>query len=184
MPDQNLPSLKTVGNKNASRTVGRLAVQVGVGAGLLCGLWVLGLHLSDNNAFGPKRLIAYFVVPLLVVASQWLLKQALVPLKAGFLRAWAAGTMTAVVAATVTALSVLGVGKLVGPAAMERNRQEMLVIAKVERANIEKLSGKAGYEAQLAYLSRITIEDIALNDFRTLLLAAFLALPGAVFFRE
>lgn len=164
--------------------VGRVAVQTGLGAGLLCGLWVLGLQLTGNNAFGPKRLIAYFAVPLLVVASQWVLRQALAPLKAGFLRAWAVGTMTAVVAATVTALTVLGVGRLAGSAAMERNRQEMLSIAKVERGNIEKLSGKAGYERQVAYLARISSEDIALNDFRTLLLAAFLALPGAVFFRE
>jgi hypothetical protein len=184
MPDQDLLQPQTVGNENASRLLGRVAVQFGVGAGLLCGLWVLGLQLSGNNAFGPKRLIAYFAVPLLVVASQWRLKQALAPLKTGFLRAWAVGTMTAVVAATVTALAVLGVGELAGPAAMERNRQELLSIAKVERANIEKLSGKAGYEAQLTYLGRISVDDIALNDFRTLLLAAFLALPGAVFFRE
>jgi hypothetical protein len=173
MPDQNLLQPKAIGNENAARKVARVAVQVGVGAGLLCGLWVLGLQLTGNNAFGPKRLIVYFAVPLLVIASQWLLKQALAPVKTGFL-----------VAATVTALSVLGVGQLAGPAAMESNRQEMLSIAKVERANIEKLSGKAGYEAQLKYLAQIPVEDIALTDFRNLLLAAFLALPGAVFFRE
>lgn len=184
MPAQELPPTKPVETENAARTVVRVALQTGVGAGLLCGLWVLGLQLSGNNAFGPKRLIAYFVVPLLVVASQWLLKQALAPLKTGFLRAWAVGSLTALLAATVTALSVLGVGKLAGPAAMERNRQELVSIAKVERANIEKLNGKAGYEDQLKYLAQIPVEDIALTDFRTLLLAAFLALPGAVFFRE
>jgi hypothetical protein len=184
MPDQNLPTIDAPEIKIAAEIMVRLAVQFGVGVGLVCGLWLLGLHLTGNNAFGPKHIIVYFLVPLAVIASQWVLRQRLAPAKPGLGRALAVGVLTAVLAASVAAASVIGVGNTVGKQAMDRNRQEMLVIAKVERANIEKLSGKAGYQSQLEHLARVTVQDIALNDFRSLLLVAIFALPGAVFFRE
>ena len=186
MAELNSPKTGASPTETASATTVRTALRFGVGIGVACGLWLLGLHLTGNNAFGPKRLLVHFAVPVAVVLSQWALRRALLPGKPGLGRALGVGALTALIAATVAAASVLGLSQVAGEPALERNRQELLTIARAERANLLKHSGgEAGYQQHLAYLGQLSARDLAQNDFsKILLLGLIFALPGGIFFRE
>lgn len=168
-----------------SALVVRLALRCGVGLGVLYGLWSAGLHLSGQNAFGPKRLLAQFALPLAVVGSQWWLRQASRPVAPGLGRALAVGGLTALIGAGLVAASVAGLGRGAGPAATVRNQQEMVQIARAERDYLVKQGGERGYQQQVAQLARLTPGDVARNDFSKLVfLGLVFGLPGGVFFRE
>jgi hypothetical protein len=186
MAEMNLPETTAPQSDSSSGMVWRLALRFGVGVGLLCSLWLLGLHLTGNNAFGPKRLMVQFTVPIAVVACQWALRRALLPGKPGFGRALAAGGLTTVIGAAIAAGSLYGLANGAGETAMARNRSEMLAIARAEREYLLKRAGsEAAYQQHLTQLSKLTVTDLAQNDFsKILMLGLIFGLPGAVFFRE
>ena len=171
--------------KPTSGAVLRWALRFGVGAGVLCALWLVGLQLTGNNPFGPKRLLAHFTVPIAVVASQYMLRRSLRPEKPGVGRALAVGGLTAILAALIAASSLYSLGRGAGPRAVETSRTELLEIARAEREYLVKQGGEAAYQQQLRQLERLTITDIAQNDFsKILMLGLIFALPAGVFFRE
>jgi len=187
MPSERIASqTEASSDNNSNSAMLRQALQFGVGIGLLCALWMLGLHLTGNNAFGPKRLLMHFAVPVAVVLSQWTLRRVVRPGKPGLGRSLGVGVLTTVVAATITAGSVLALGAGAGEPAMERNRQELLGIAQAEKVNLLKSGGgEAGYQQHLAFLAKLSAKDIAQNDFsKILLLGLIFAIPGGIFFRE
>lgn len=168
-----------------SALVVRLALRCGVGMGVLYGVWLAVLHMSGQNAFGPKRLLVQFALPLAVVGSQWWLRRAAQPAKPGLGRALAVGGLTALIAAGLAAASLAGLGRGAGPAATARNQQEMVQIAQAERDYLVKQGGEQGYRQQVAQLARLTPGDVARNDFSKLVfLGLIFGLPGGVFFRE
>ena len=172
--------------KPAAGGVLRWALRHGVGVGILCALWFVTLHLTGNNPFGPKRLLAEFTVPIAVVASQWALRRSVQPGKPGVGRSLAVGGLTAVLAALIAASSLYSLGQGAGPAAWQRNRAEMQEIARSERDYLVKQGGgETAYQLQLQQLGRLTATDLAQNDFsKILLLGLMFALPAGVFFRE
>ena len=168
-----------------SGMVGRWALRFGVGAGVLCAVWMLGLHLTGNNAFGPKRILPQFLVPVAAVASQWALRRSVRPSKAGLGRAVGVGVLTAMVAALIAASSLYSLGQSAGPEALRLNRAEMVEIARSQRDYLVKEGGQAAYEQQLQQLEHVTMADIARSDFiKILLLGLMFALPAGVFLRE
>lgn len=164
----------------------RWALRFGVGAGVLCALWLLVLQFTGNNPFGPKRLLAQFTVPIAVVASQWALRRGLRPEKPGVGRSLAVGGLTTVLAALIAASSLYSLGQSAGPVALERNRAELQEIARAEREYLVKQGGsEAAYQQRLQQLGQLTMMDLAQNDFsKILLLGLMFALPAGVFFRE
>lgn len=164
----------------------RLGLRFGVGMGVAYGLWLWGLHLTGNNAFGPKRMIFWFVVPVAVVASQWLLRRMFWPGAPGVGRALGVGGLTALLAAGIGAASLLGLAQGAGEPALALNRRELLEIAASQRELMVKQAGsEAAYQAHLERLRHLTAEDLARNDFsKILLLGLLFGLPAGVFLRE
>ena len=164
----------------------RLGLRFGVGMGVGYGLWLWGLHLTGNNAFGPKRMVFWFAVPLAVVASQWLLRRVFRPGAPGVGRALGVGGLTAVLAAGIGTACLLGLARGAGEAAQELNRRELLEIAESQRELMVKQAGsEAAYQAHLERLKHLTADDLARNDFsKILLLGLLFGLPAGVFLRE
>ena len=76
-------NVNSLPSEDSSGWVVRLALRFGVGIGLGYAAWLVGLHLTGNNAFGPKRMLVQFAIPLAVVASQWTLRRVLRPRRRG-----------------------------------------------------------------------------------------------------
>ncbi len=171
--------------KNASGVVWQWALRFGVAAGVLCALWMLGLQLTGNNAFGPKRILPQFLVPIAAVASQWTLRRSVRPSKAGLGRAVGVGALTTLLAALIAASSLYSLGRAAGPEALRLNRIEMIEIARSQQAYLVKEGGQAAYKKQLLELEQVTLADIAQSDFiKILLLGLMFALPAGIFLRE
>lgn len=172
--------------EESSGGVLRWGLRFGVGVGVLCALWMLGLQLTGNNPFGPKRLMAQFLVPLAVIASQWFLRRDLRPANPGLLRAVGVGALTTVLAALIAASSLYALGQSAGPTALARNRAELLEIARTKRKYlIQQSGGEAAYKQQVAQLDQLTFKDIAESDFtKIMILGLVFALPAGVFLRE
>ena len=164
----------------------RLGLRFGVGMGVAYGLWLWGLHLTGNNAFGPKRMVCWFVVPVAVVASQWLLRRMFRPGAPGVGRALGVGGLTALLAAGIGAASLLGLAQGAGEPALALNRRELLEIAASQQELMVKQAGsEAAYQAHLERLKHLTADDLARNDFsKILLLGLLFGLPAGVFLRE
>lgn len=173
-------------DNSAPGSVLRWALRFGVGAGVLYAVWLLGLQLTGNNPFGPKRVLMQFAVPLAVVASQWMLRRSLRPQRPGLRRAVGVGLLTALVGALIAASSLYGLGQSATPEALQRNRTEMLGIARAERDYFVKQGGgEAVYQQRLQQLEQLTIGDVAQSDFsKILLLGLMFALPAGIFLRE
>jgi len=164
----------------------RLAVRFGVGAGLVCGLWMLGLQLTGNNGFGPKLLLAQLLVPLAAVGSEWLLRRRLHPARPGLSRSLGVGGLTALLAAAVSAASVVGLAYGAGEPALARNRAEVLEIVRAQQqANPRTPLSAQVRQEQVRRVGNLTIADLAVSNFtQVLLLGLALAVPAGIFLRE
>lgn len=164
----------------------RLALRFGVGIGLVCAGWMLILQLTGNNAFGPKQILAQLLVPLAVIGSQWLLRRQFAPQKPGLGRAMAVGGLTALLAALISAASVVGLANGVGEAALARHRAELLEIVRVQHAAIPKEKRNPALEKQqVQNVANLTVKDMAVGNFSLVLLfGLLLAFPGGIFLRE
>jgi hypothetical protein len=172
--------------KSALGSVLRWALRFGVGAGALYALWLVGLKLTGNNPFGAKRVLMQFAVPIAVVASQWMLRRSMQPGRPGLRRALGVGVLTALLGAMIAAGSLYSLGQAATPQALQRNRTEMLAIARLERDYFVKQGGgEAVYQQRLRQLEQLTIGEVAQSDFsKILLLGLMFALPAGIFLRE
>ena len=166
--------------------VRRLALQWGGGAGLACGLWMVGLQLTGNNGFGPKQILAQLLVPLAALASEWFLRRRLKPEKPGLARSLGVGLLTVLVAATISAASVLGLAYGAGEPALARNRAEVAEIVRAQlRENPKVKHSEREVQEQLQNVAQLSAKDLAVSNFTVVLLFGLvLGLPGGIFFRE
>ena len=166
--------------------VKQLALRFGLGAGVACVLWMVGLQLTGNNGFGPKQLLAQLLVPLVVVASQWLLRKAAQPNKPGLGASLGVGVLTALLAASVSTIGVVGLALGAGEPAIARHRAEVLEIVQAQqRENPKAVASPAVRQQQVAQVQHMTVGNIATSNFlQVLVLGLVLAIPAGVFLRE
>ena len=172
---------------SSSDLVGRMALRFGVAGGLVCAGWMLGLLATGSNPFGPKLLLAQLAVPLLAVAAEWRLRQRLAPAKPGVGRQFTLGGLVVLLAALISASSVVGLANGAGAEKLViLNRQEAREITLADmQARPKKERNPAQEQQQLAKIEQLTISDFAISNFTvTLLLGMALAVPGGIFFRE
>lgn len=181
----------------------RLGLRFGVGAGILNAVWLLSLHLTGNNAFGPKQVLAQLLVPMAALGSEWLLRQrlALTDERPGVGRALSAGGLTVLVAALISASSVAGLASGAGEPALVNNRAELTEIILADqqaRLQAQNQSGKRAqltpeqgrqqaeiFRQQVEKSRHLTVGDMVVGNFTAvLLLGMLLAVPGGIFFRE
>ncbi|TGE15844.1 DUF4199 domain-containing protein [Hymenobacter elongatus] len=171
---------------SSASSVVRTALRFGVGAGIVCSLWLVGLLLTGNDPFGPKRLMVIFLPPLAVIGSQWMLRRSSRPGGSGLKRTLAVGLLTAVVAATTSAVGTYGVAQLAGPEQLEKSKAAMLTIAAGSRADfLRQPNGKEQYDRTIEGLKSINAQGLATDDFtKKLLFGLLLSLPGGIFLRK
>lgn len=162
----------------------RTAVRVGGIAGALCVAWVLMLYFTDQNPYGPKRLMTVFVPPVAVLVAQWSARKH-APNKFGFLTALMTGVVALLITASLSGLGVYTLARMGNPKLIEQNRVQMERMIQAERANFMKeKGGKEQYERSLRGIAS-TPAGLAQDDFSKKLLAGlFFFLPGAIFFRK
>ena len=168
------------------RPVTRLALRFGGGAGLACGLWMLGLQLTSNNGFGPKQVLAQLLVPLAALTSEWVLRKKLQPEKPGLRRSLGVGLLTVLIAAVISASSVLALAYGVGEPALARNRAEVKeIVMAQQRENPKVMRSEQEIRQQLNNVEKLGVKDLVTSNFSIVLLFGLvLALPGGIFFRE
>ena len=166
--------------------VKRLALRFGVGVGLVCVVWMVGLQLTGSNGFGPKLLLAQLLVPLAAVASQWLLRKAAKPNKPGLGATLGVGALTALLAASVSAIGIAGLALGAGAPALARHRAEVLEIVQAQqRENPKAVATPAVRQQQVAQVQHLTAGDMATSNFwQVLVLGLVLAVPAGIFLRE
>jgi len=165
----------------------RMAVRAGLGVGLVCVCWMVGLQLTGNNSFGPKQILAQLLVPLVAVANEWWLRQQLKPEKPGLGRSLKVGLLTVLIAAVLSGLGVLGLAYGAGETALARNRAEVAEIVRVQQLENPKAKPNEQQARQQAenLEHMTTAQGLAISTFeRVLLFGLVLALPGGIFFRE
>jgi len=173
-------------NPSATRLVIWLAVRFGVAAGLVCALWMVGLQLTGNNGFGPKQILAQLLVPLVALASEWFLRRQLKPEKPGLGRSLGVGGLTALVAAAISAGSLVGLAYGAGEPALARHRAEVLEIVRAQqRENAKVVVPVQQQQQQLQQVGNMTVGDMAASNFlQVLVLGLVLAVPAGIFLRE
>ena len=166
--------------------VKEMALRWGGGAGVACVVWMVGLQLTGNNGFGPKQILAQLLVPLAAVTSQWLLRKKAQPNKPGLGAALGTGVLTALLAAAISAVGVVGLAYGAGPPAVARHRAEVLEIVKAQqRENPKTVAPRAVQEQQVAQVMHMTVGDMATSNFlQVLVLGLVLAVPAGIFLRE
>ncbi|GAB3741412.1 hypothetical protein GCM10027594_21130 [Hymenobacter agri] len=166
--------------------VKQLALRFGLGAGLACVVWMVGLQLTGNNSFGPKQILAQLLVPLAVVASQWLLRKAAQPNKPGLGAALGVGVLTAALAASISAVGTVGLAYGAGEAAVARHRAEVVEIVQAQqRQNPQTKLTPAQRQQQVAQVQQLTVGNMATSNFlQVLVLGLVLAIPAGIFLRE
>ena len=164
----------------------RMALRLGGAAGLACALWMVGLQLTGNNGFGPKQILAQLLVPLVALASEWLLRRRLRPERPGLGRSLGVGALTALVAAAVSAISLVGLAYCAGEPALARHRAEVLEIVRAQqRENAKVVVPMQQQQQQLQQVRNMTVGDMAASNFlQVLVLGLVLAVPAGIFLRE
>ena len=179
--EPNLPEI----NPSAGLVL-RLALRFGGGGGLACGLWMLGLQATGSNGFGPKQILAQLLVPLAALASEWFLRRAVKPEKPGLGRSLGVGLLTVLIAAVISAGSVLVLAYGAGEPALARNRAEVreIVLAQ-QRENPKVKRSNQEIAQQMQNVANLTAKDLAVSNFTVVLLFGLaLGLPGGIFFQE
>lgn len=166
--------------------VQRLALRFGLGAGAACAVWMMGLQLTGSNGFGPKQILAQLLVPLAVVASQWLLRRVAQPHKPGLGASLGVGVLTALLAAVVSAGGTVGLAYGAGAPAVAKHRAEVLEIVRAQqRENPKAVASPAVRRQQQAQVQGMTVGDMAMSNFlQVLVLGLVLAVPAGIFLRE
>ena len=164
----------------------QLALRFGLTAGGACVLWMVGLQLTGSNGFGPKQILAQLLVPLAVVASQWLLRKAAKPNKPGLGASLGVGVLTTLLAAAISAVGTVGLAYGAGEPALARHRAEVLEIVRAQqRENPKAVAAPAVQRQQVAQVQQMTVGNMATSNFlQVLVLGLVLAVPAGIFLRE
>ena len=164
----------------------QLVLRFGLAAGGACVLWMVGLQLTGSNGFGPKQILAQLLVPLAVVASQWLLRKAAKPNKTGLGASLGVGILTALLAAAISAVGTVGLAYGAGEPALARHRAEVLEIVQAQqRENPKAVAAPAVQQQQVAQVQHMTVGNMATSNFlQVFVLGLVLALPVGIFLRE
>jgi hypothetical protein len=164
----------------------KLGLRFGLGAGLVCAVWLLFLQWSGNNPFSPKQIMGLLVVPFVAAGSQWFLRHKMAPARPGVGRTLAVGGLTVLLAALLAGLSTWGLAKVVGEPTLAQNRQELLEITRVQQNLRPKEKRNAAFEKQeLEQVAAVSGSDLAMQTFKlTLILGMMLALPSGIFLRK
>lgn len=167
-------------------SVGRLALRFGVGAGIVCGLWLLFLHFTHNEPFSPKQIMGLLVVPFAAAGSQWFLRREAQPARPGIGRTLAVGGLTVLLAAGIAAGSALGLARALGDEALAYSRAELIEITRVQQKLRPKEKRNAQFEQQeIAQAQALSAADLARGTFTwTLLLGMLGAVPAGIFLRK
>lgn len=170
----------------AAGLVLRLALRFGVGTGVACALWMASLQVMGNNGFGPKQLLAQLLVPLAAVASEWLLRRQLQPHRPGLGRSLGVGMLTVLIAALISASSLVGLAHGAGEPALVRHRAEVLEIVRAQqRENPKAQLSAREQQDQVRNVAKLSVGDMAISNFtQVLLLGLVLAIPAGIFLRE
>lgn len=170
----------------AAGLVFRLALRFGVVVGLACALWMAGLQMTGSNGFGPKQLLAQLLVPLTAVASEWVLRRQLRPHRPGLGRSLGVGTLTVLIAALISAGSLVGLAHGAGEPALARHRAELLEIVRAQqRENPKAQLSAQEQQQQVRNVADLNAGDMAVSNFTQVLLLGFvLAIPAGIFLRE
>jgi len=169
-----------------AQAVRRLALRFGVGAGIVCGLWLLFLYFTGNEPFSPKQIMGILVVPFAAAASQWLLRREVAPARPGVGRSLAVGGLTVLLAAVLAAASTWGLASALGDKALAFSRAELIEITRVQQNLRPKEKRNAQFEKQeLAQAAALSKADLARGTFTWALLLGMLgALPAGIFLRK
>lgn len=178
------PDIREV--KVPAGAVKKFALRWGGGTGAVCVVWMLGLQLTGNNGFGPKQILAQLLVPLAAVTSQWLLRKKAQPNKPGLGASLGVGVLTALLAAAISAVGVVGLAYGAGPPAVARHRTEVLeIVYAQQRENPKVVVAPAERRQQVAQVQGMTVGDMATSNFlQVLVLGLVLAVPAGIFLRE
>lgn len=151
----------------------------------MCVIWVIALYLTDNNPYGPRRLLSIFVPPLAVLICQWAVRRTFLPEGPGLRRVLMAGLLTAIVASVTSAAGVYGFARATGQEPIERHLVEMRALLAASKAEfIKQPGGQAQYERAWQSLAN-TPQALATDDFeKKLLFGLLVSLPGGIFFRK
>ncbi|WP_345225177.1 DUF4199 domain-containing protein [Hymenobacter koreensis] len=163
------------------------ALRFGIGAAALGVLWVLFLYWTGQNPLGPKRTVAYLVPPVAALASQWFVRRYYSE-GPGLLKAWGTGLATVLVAASLSAIGVYGVGRMGGTKLLQRNLAEesRLLDAARKEFGTDQLNQEVYAQAKRSLpLTAGTPQGVANVDFqKKMLLGLLLSIPGGIFFRK
>lgn len=169
----------------SNRLIVRHALRYGLGAGIVCIIWVIALYLTNDNPYGPKRLLSVFVPPLAALFCQWAVRRSFLPNGPGFQRVLLAGILTTILAAVTSAAGVYGFARATGQAPIDRHLTEMKALLEASKTEfIKQPGGEEQYERARQSLAH-TPQALASDDFeKKLLFGLLLSFPGAVFFRK
>lgn len=168
-----------------TKPVLRTAVLFGVGAGVVCAIWVVGLYLSGSNPYGPKRLMTIFVPPVAVLLGQWQLRRYLKPKGPGILKSIGTGLLIALFTAVVSAGSVYTFARVTGPEPIARHLTEMRRLLEQSRPMfLREKNGRQQYEQTYRGLA-FSAQGLAADDYvRKLIVGLLLSIPGGIFLRK
>lgn len=170
---------------STTKPVLRTALLFGVGAGLLCVLWIIGLYLSGSNPYGPKRLMAIFVPPIAVILGQWQLRRSFKPEGPGILKSVGTGLLIALFTAVVSAGGVYAFARVTGPEPIARHLTEMRQLLEQSRPMfLKEKNGRKQYEQTYRGLA-FSAQGLAADDYmRKLIVGILLSIPGGIFLRK
>lgn len=168
-----------------TKPVLRTALLYGGITGLLCIAWVVGLYLSGNNPYGPKRLMAIFFPPLAVLIGQWRVRRYFGPDGPGLLKSIGTGLLITLFTAVISAGGVYVLARTAGPVAIEKHLVEMRHLLEQTKSEfLKQANGEQQYEQAKRNLAR-TPQDFAADDYKNKLLFGFLmSIPGGIFLRK
>jgi len=163
----------------------KTAARFGLGAGLLSIGWELGLYLTGNNPYGPKRLLATLFGVGAVLLSQWYVRRYYEAEGIGIGKALGVGVLTVLITALLSSAGIYGLARMAGPEAIQRHLAEMEQLLKANKAEfLKQANGKEQYELTKQNLAQ-TPQAFAADDFKNkLLFGLLICLPGGIFFRK
>lgn len=173
-------------SSSSSHPVLRTAVLYGAATGALCIAWVLFLHLTGNNAYGPKRTLSDFFTPVAAIISQILLRRYYAE-GPGLWKAIGVGLLTTVVGASIAAVGLYTFSRLTGPGLIEQHlveARQLLENAKDFYLKQPNGNGKQQYAAALRDLAHTPAAFAQDELFKKMIFGVLLSIPGGVFLRK